>query len=181
MTTHSVVSRSDGMSNDALTAATGRTWAQWFELLDAAGAAEWTHPQIAAWLADAHGVPAWWCQTVTVGYEQARGMRLPGQRADGSFEVGASKTVAGEQAAVLDAVITTVSAAVGAEPVSQSRNAAYPTARWILAGRGAVLARANPSKNGRTSVSLTHSGIADAELVAPSKSTLQTWLADVAS
>lgn len=180
MTMHSVASRSDGMGNDALTAGTGRTWEQWFELLDAAGAAQWKHPQIAAWLRETHAVPAWWCQTVTVGFEQARGMRLPGQRADGSFEVGASKTIAGEQSAVLDAVIATVAAAVGS-PVSQSRSAAYPTARWNLGDRGFLLARANPTKNGKTSVSLTHSGIAEADLVAPSKSALLEWLADVVS
>jgi len=181
MTTHSVTSRSEGMGNEALTAGTGRTWEQWFELLDAAGAVEWKHPQIAAWLRETHDVPPWWCQTVTVGFEQARGMRLPGQRADGSFEVGASKTIAGEQAAVLDTVISTVTAAVGAQPVSQSRGAAYPTARWNLGERGSLLARANPTKNGKTSVSLTHSGIADADRVAPSKSAMLGWLADVVS
>jgi Domain of unknown function (DUF4287) len=181
MTTHSVASRSEGLGDEALTAATGRTWEAWFELLDAAGATEWKHPQIAAWLREAHAVPAWWCQTVTVGFEQARGMRLPGQRADGSFEVGASKTLAGEQPAVLDAVIATVTAAVGAQPVGQSREAVYPTARWNLGERESLLARANPTRNGKTSVSLTHSGIADADRVAGSKSAMLGWLADVVS
>ena len=38
------------------------------------------------------GSPGWWAQSVTVAYEQARGMRAPGQKADG-WEVTASKTV----------------------------------------------------------------------------------------
>ena len=36
----------------------------------------------------------WWAQGVTVGYEQARGLRDPGQRRGGLYEVNASKTVA---------------------------------------------------------------------------------------
>ena len=41
-----------------------------------------------------HGVDGWWAQGVTVAYEQARGLRAPGQRRGGLFEVSASKTVA---------------------------------------------------------------------------------------
>ena len=175
-----VSSRGEGMGDGALVAATGRTWAEWFHLLDAAGAAEWSHPQIAAWLGDAHDVPPWWRQSVTVGFEQERGMRLPGQRADGTFEVGASKTMPGDQAAVLDTVIDAVSAGVGARPSSTSREIAYPTARWNLPGGGFVLARANSSKNGKTSVSLTHARLADAAAVAPAKTAMQAWLASVA-
>jgi len=47
---------------------------------------------VAAWLREEHGLPGWWSQAVTVGWERARG-RAPGQRADG-FEVSASRTVA---------------------------------------------------------------------------------------
>ena len=39
-------------------------------------------------------MPGWWAQGVTVGYERARGLRAPGQRRGGLFEVNASKTVA---------------------------------------------------------------------------------------
>lgn len=175
-----VSSRSEGMGNGALVAATGRTWVEWFDLLDAAGAAEWTHPQIAAWLGDAHDVPPWWRQSVTVGFEQERGMRLPGQRADGTFEVGASKTMPGDQSVVLEAVIDAVSGGIGARPSSTSRQIAYPTARWNLAGGDFVLARANPSKSGKTSVSLTHARMADSAAVAPAKTAMQAWLASAA-
>ncbi len=73
--------------------ATGRRREEWHELLDAAGATAWTHKDIAAWLVAEHGVDGWWAQGLTVGYEQARGMRLAGQRPDGTFEATASKTV----------------------------------------------------------------------------------------
>ncbi len=38
-----------------------------------------------------HGLPGWWAQTVTVGYERIRGLREWGQRRDGTFEVSKSK------------------------------------------------------------------------------------------
>lgn len=81
-------------SDDVLRANTGRTWDEWFALLDRWGAAERPHPEIARWLNEEQGVGGWWAQGVTVGYEQARGLRAPGQRRGGLFEVNASKTVA---------------------------------------------------------------------------------------
>jgi Domain of unknown function (DUF4287) len=81
-------------SEQAIRANTGRGWDEWFALLDAWGGAERPHPEIARWLVEEHGVPGWWAQGVTVGYERARGLRAPGQRRGGLFEVNASKTVA---------------------------------------------------------------------------------------
>ena len=80
--------------DDVLRANTGKAWDEWFALLDRWGAAERPHPEIARWLNEEQGVPGWWAQAVTVGYEQARGLRAPGQRRGGLFEVNASKTVA---------------------------------------------------------------------------------------
>jgi hypothetical protein len=73
--------------------ATGRGWDEWFGLLDEWGAVSRSHGEIARWLSAEQSVPGWWAQTLTVGYEQARGLRAPGQRPDG-WSVGASKTVA---------------------------------------------------------------------------------------
>ena len=81
-------------SDEVIRRNTGRDWDQWFALLDEWGAAERPHPEIARWIAEAHAVPGWWAQGVTVAYEQARGRRVPGQRCDGDFSVSASKTVA---------------------------------------------------------------------------------------
>jgi hypothetical protein len=175
-----VTSRNDGMSDDALEKATGRPWGGWFELLDEAGATGWKHPAIAAWLHDEHGVPAWWCQMVAVGFEQARGMRQPGQRADGTFDVSASKSLPLDQQAALDAVITAVSAALGTPPHRQSRNVKFITARWELGEREFLLATASPASGGKTSVSLTHQRMPLAERVAPAKAAMQVWLAAAA-
>lgn len=80
------------LSSEKLFEATGKTWDGWLEALDQAGAAKRTHTEIARWLTDERGVAGWWAQSITVGYERARGLREPGQRSDG-WAVTASKTV----------------------------------------------------------------------------------------
>jgi hypothetical protein len=81
-------------SDAVIRANTGRGWDEWFALLDRWGAAERPHPEIARWLGQEHEVSGWWAQGVTVAYEQARGLRAPGQRRGGLYEVNAAKTVA---------------------------------------------------------------------------------------
>lgn len=81
-----------GMSDEAVRAKTGSTWQQWVETLDARGAAEMPHREIARHLGEAHGLPGWWAQTVTVGYERIKGLRRIGQRRGGTWEVNKSKT-----------------------------------------------------------------------------------------
>ncbi|RLK25763.1 hypothetical protein DER29_3773 [Micromonospora sp. M71_S20] len=72
---------------------TGRGWDEWFALLDAWGATGRTHTEIARWLVTTHEVSGWWAQSVTVGYEQTRGLRAPGQRRGGDFSAAGSRTV----------------------------------------------------------------------------------------
>ena len=81
-------------SDEVIRANTGRGWDEWFALLDEWGAAERPHTEIARWVVAEHEVGGWWAQGVTVAYEQARGLRAPGQRRGGLFEASASKTVA---------------------------------------------------------------------------------------
>lgn len=80
-------------TEEAVLKNTGRSWDQWFKALDKWGAKEKKHGEITRWLAEEHDVDGWWAQSVTVAYEQERGMRAPGQRADGTYSVSASKTV----------------------------------------------------------------------------------------
>jgi hypothetical protein len=82
-----------GMRDAAVAAKTGRTWNQWVTVLDAAGAAALPHAAIARYLHEVHGVPGWWAQTVTVGYERIRGLRAKGQRRGGGYDVNKSKTL----------------------------------------------------------------------------------------
>lgn len=87
------VRKAAGVSNEAVESKTGKSWDAWFALLDRAGATEWPHKQIAAYLHEDHDCPSWWSQTVTVGYEQARGLRTKHQM-PGGFQISRSKTLA---------------------------------------------------------------------------------------
>lgn len=78
---------------DAVQAKTGKNWAEWFALLDAAGAESLTHQEIVALLSTQYAVGPWWRQMVTVTYEQARGRRAKHETPAG-FQMSASKTVA---------------------------------------------------------------------------------------
>jgi hypothetical protein len=80
-------------SDEAVVRATGRSRDEWFAILDEWGATARSHKEIARYLYDEQGVPGWWAQNVTVGYERARGMRAK-HETTGGFQVSASKTVA---------------------------------------------------------------------------------------
>jgi hypothetical protein len=77
----------------ALKKRTGKTWPQWFQILDKAGAKKLNHTQIATLLYEKLKVPGWWCQMVAVGYEQSRGMREIYQSGD-SFSANLGRTFA---------------------------------------------------------------------------------------
>ena len=57
------------MSEEAIRRWTGRGWEEWFDLLDAWGAADRTHKEIARWVAKEHAIDGWDAQAVTVSYE----------------------------------------------------------------------------------------------------------------
>jgi uncharacterized protein YndB with AHSA1/START domain len=84
--------RHGGVSSEAVEKATGRSWEQWLRLLDKAGAAAMTHKEIAALAHEKFGASPWWAQMVTVGYEQARGLREKHQTAKG-YQVSGSKVI----------------------------------------------------------------------------------------
>jgi hypothetical protein len=82
-----------GMSDKVLREKTGRTWEEWVRILDMRGARSMVHGDIARYLYEEQGVPGWWAQMVTVGYERIRGLRDIGQRRSGEYETNKSKTV----------------------------------------------------------------------------------------
>jgi len=112
-----------GISSEAVEKATGKSWAQWLKILDSAGGRKMNHKEIVAVLAGEHGVSSWWRQMVTVGYEQARGLREKNQKADG-FSASRSKTVAAP-----------VSALYAAWGDARAR------ARWLGAGAKSLVVR----------------------------------------
>ncbi|MGI8425110.1 MAG: hypothetical protein ACR2M4_00615 [Actinomycetota bacterium] len=88
----STVSRTKS-SDKVIVQNTGRDYAAWFKMLDRWEAKGKKHSEIAGWLSSEHEVDGWWAQHLTVAFEQERGMRAPGQMADGTYSVSASKTV----------------------------------------------------------------------------------------
>ncbi|CAN5593798.1 hypothetical protein BH09PLA1_BH09PLA1_30450 [soil metagenome] len=90
------------MSSEAVEKATGKTWPQWLKLLDAAGCREMNHKEIVAVIHSKYGIGPWWRQMVTVGYEQARGMRKTNQKVDG-FSFSLSRTIAAPAENIFDA------------------------------------------------------------------------------
>ncbi len=78
----------------ALAARTGKTWSEWFKMLDAAGTKGMSHREIVELLRKRYGEKlGWWWQMITVGYEQARGKRQKHEKPEG-FEISSSKTMA---------------------------------------------------------------------------------------
>ncbi len=96
-------SKTAGMSDVAVRAKTGKTWPQWIKVLDAAGCRNMNHKEIVAVLTQKHRkMGGWWIQMVTVGYEQARGLREKHQK-PGGYEIGVSKTIAVSVSKAFDA------------------------------------------------------------------------------
>lgn len=83
-----------GTAEETLLKQTGRSWAEWVALLDAFGAKEKPHREIAAHVFAQGNVSAWWSQAVSVGYERIRGLRAIGQRRTGTWEANKSRTFA---------------------------------------------------------------------------------------
>ncbi len=82
-----------GISDAAVKKATGCDWKSWIWHLDKAGCAEMSHKQIAEVVYKSWPkVGGWWSQMVTVGYEQAKGLRAKNQVKTG-WRVSSSKTV----------------------------------------------------------------------------------------
>lgn len=87
------------MNTEAIEKALGEPWADTRARLEAAGGASVSHKELADALypqfdgvVEKHG---WWVQGAVVAYEQEIGRRVPGQRADGTFDVAVSRTLTG--------------------------------------------------------------------------------------
>ncbi|MFD0552882.1 hypothetical protein ACFQ0X_29665 [Streptomyces rectiviolaceus] len=91
------------LSDQALREATGKDWPQWFAALDAWGATARGHTEIARHVREEHAVDGWYAQSVTVGYEQERGLREVGQSSTGDWRTSGSKTIEATAARVIEA------------------------------------------------------------------------------
>jgi hypothetical protein len=86
------VKEAAGVSTDAVARRTGKSWDDWFEVLDTAGAATLDQRGIIAILAQKHGIGPWWQQMIAVGYESLRGASEKPPAVDG-FHINSSCTL----------------------------------------------------------------------------------------
>src|SRR5699024_7290865 len=89
----------------AIETALGEPWSTIRARLEAAGGASASHKELAEALGpqfdgivDRH---EWWVQGAVVAYEQEIGRRVPGQRADVTFDVAVSRTLTGDRDEVI--------------------------------------------------------------------------------
>jgi hypothetical protein len=167
------------VSDAKLTEATGRDYDSWFALLDAWAATARTHTEIAAWLVREHEVDGWWAQTVTVAYEQERGLRVPGQKKDG-FAASASKTV-NVPVEELFAAFADPDLRTRWLPVEASERTAKPGKRFTAdLPEGTRIAVTFQAKGEEKSMAgIEHTRIGSADRANAWKTDWRTWLADL--
>lgn len=154
-----------GTSDEAVVKATGRSWAEWVERLDVAGAVALEHKAIVALVEEAHDAGGWWSQTVTVGYERIRGLREQGQRRGGTFEVNRSATfpVGVERLwEVTQSPATLARWATGLD-LEESTSTPSRSIRWKVGDGTRVEAWFTDKGPGRSSVQFQHRGLPDRE------------------
>ena len=160
------------MDDARIQAATGKGREAWFAILDAAGADQLAHRDIARLLGEEHEVPGWWAQTVTVEYERARGLRAK-HETPGGFAISKSKTLRAPVEAVhhawADADARTAWLDVDLD-VSSATPHRSVNGRVGTGGRVAVWLTAKGED--RTQVSVSHEQLPDAETAEREK---QAW------
>jgi hypothetical protein len=161
-----------GTGSDGVRRATGRTRAEWFATLDAAGMRGRPYRETAGLLVDEHGLSRWWAQKLTVEYEQARGRRKPGARPDGTFTVTATKTVAAPVARAF-AAFADPKARRRWLPDVRLRKRGSEQGRSLRFDHADGTSRVNvtfaAAPNGKTQVAVEHVRLPDAEVAAGEK------------
>jgi hypothetical protein len=176
---------------------TGHSLDHWFARLDAFGGAAMGHTALARHLSEAHAVPGWYAQGITVSYERARGVRTVNQRVSGAFEVSVTKTVEGDTREVARAfgaatrraewlreadagLAGALSDALSARPeafVIREDGLGRFRYRW---GTTTVQCYLLPKGPGRTAVNVTQMKLASAEAVEAHRTCWRTALAALA-
>jgi hypothetical protein len=154
-----------GMSDEKIRAKTGCTWERWVSALDRKGAAQMSHRDIAALVSEKYKVDDWWSQTVTVGYERIKGLRARGQRRDGTYEAGKSRTFGVPVAALFDAWADASKRRrwLNGESV-KVRTATAPKSMRLGWRDGSIIAVGFTAKGkSKSSVALAHTKLADRE------------------
>lgn len=173
-------------SDEKIRESTGHSWDEWAELIDAGPGRLAGHTAIAGWVHAEHGVPGWWAQGVTVGYERIAGLRLPGQMPDGTFSVSRSRVLASPVRRLRDALLDAAARAEmlpGIDTVLRSRPASKALRfHAAMAGQplGSLLFSADELPEGRLGVGVTHDKLATFDAGEGWKQFWTDWLAAAA-
>jgi hypothetical protein len=153
--------------------ATGRTWDAWLRFMDAVGAQDLDHGQIALRvyeeLGDGFAQRGWWTQAVTVAYEQFIGRRVPGQRPDGSFQCSVSRATPLGMAELMERWRTfadgdaDVQAIVAGGDVKVRGTDRRATWRTKAADGSSVVVTSEPGRNGTASLVAAQIGVPSLE------------------
>lgn len=187
-----------GVTEEKSREKTGHGLDHWHAVLDRFGGVVKGHTALARHLYADHGVPGWYAQGITVGYERARGARSLNQRMSGDYEVSVTKTVNGDTAAVVRAFSDARRRAKWQAAADPDLSAALTEALKAKSSKGFVI-RADgmgryrykwdtttvqfyliPKGDGRTSVVVTHLKLRDAGAVAQSRAAWRAALASLA-
>ena len=164
-------------SDEAVVAATGRSYDEWCDLIEAWPGHEEGHAAIAAYLADQHGLDGWWSQTVTVGYERISGIRLPHQQSDGTFTANKSATVTVDadmlRAALLDAADR---ADLFPGVLTELRSKADAKTLRMGVEPGVAQIAIDAKRDGKAKVTIQHEKLPTAEAVEEWKHFWSEWL-----
>lgn len=69
-----------GFSDDTVRDATGKTWSQWYAVLDKWDVENRGHTATAKYLREKFKLSPWWSQAVTARYEWERGLKKDGTK-----------------------------------------------------------------------------------------------------
>jgi hypothetical protein len=158
-----------GISDAAVKAKTGRSWAAWRKTLDAAGATTMDHAAIVRLLTARFKLNGWWAQSVTVGYERLTGKRAVHQKKDG-FAASIGRTFTAP-ARALFAPFDEAAARrrLLGKPVTFSTRTRNKTLRFAWPDGGRVAIAFYPKPGGKTQVSVQHEKLPSAAAVTRAK------------
>lgn len=166
----------------AIKRATGRDWDEWCDLIDAFPGNTQGHGAIASFVTGEHGVPMWWGQMVTVGYERITGRRVVNQLADGTFSAGKSRTVTADVAALREMIVDDGDR-VDLFPGLETHLRSKPASKALRVGVaidgeqvGSALFSFVPKPDGRVMINVSHDELPDAAAVDRWKQYWADWL-----
>lgn len=163
-------------SNTAgIASATGRSWDEWVDMLDAAGAREMAHSAIAVLaleqMPESVERREWWAQGTAIAYGQHTGLRVPGQSCTGDFQLSTSRTISADKDAALQAWLDLVAdredfgGVAIAAPGTTSSTEKWRYWRVPLADGTRVSVNISDRPGGKSSVGLTHTKLDSAEAI----------------